>query len=256
MSQLTITQALAELGVTSDTLTAAEKNFLDTQGYLPLPNILSQEQVSTFADRLQAIMDEEGDAAGSEVHQEQGARRLSDLVNKEPMLEICYSHPRVLAAISHVLQNDMKISSLNSRFALPGYGLQPLHADWSDPVPPGEYQVCNSIWLLDDFTEHNGATRVVPGTHRSGSTPPLSMDDPKQDHPDQKLLLAKAGTVVIFNSHTWHGGTLNQSNAPRRALHSYFTRRGNKQQTDQRKYVRPETLNRLSLPIKVLLDIA
>jgi ectoine hydroxylase-related dioxygenase (phytanoyl-CoA dioxygenase family) len=65
-------------------------------------------------------------------------------------------------------------------------------------------------------------------------------------HPDEVLLLAPAGTVVVFNSHLWHGGTLNRSSLPRRAMHSYFTRRANGQQLDQKKYVRPETLARLT----------
>ena len=137
--------------------------------------------------------------------------------------------------------DDLKLSSLNSRAALPGEGLQALHADWSGPVAPGDYQVCNSIWLLDDFTEHNGATRVVPGTHRSGSLPRDAMADPKAAHPHEQKLLAPAGTVVIFNSHVWHGGTLNSTDQPRRALHSYFCRRNQPQQLDQRAYIRPET---------------
>jgi ectoine hydroxylase-related dioxygenase (phytanoyl-CoA dioxygenase family) len=49
--------------------------------------------------------------------------------------------------------------------------------------------------------------------------------DPRAPHPDERLLLAPTGAVVVFNSHTWHGGTLNQSAHPRRAMHSYFCRR-------------------------------
>jgi ectoine hydroxylase-related dioxygenase (phytanoyl-CoA dioxygenase family) len=55
------------------------------------------------------------------------------------------------------------------------------------------------------------------------------------------LLLAPAGTVVVFNSHLWHGRTLNRSSLPRRATHSYFTRRANGQQLDPKKYIRPQT---------------
>ena len=55
--------------------------------------------------RLDELVDEEGGEAGKEVHQEAGATRLSDLVNKDPIFEVCFTHPRVLAAISHVLQD-------------------------------------------------------------------------------------------------------------------------------------------------------
>src|SRR5690242_6293912 len=105
----------------------------------------------------------EGENAGKEVHQESGTARLSNLVDKDPIFRVCFSHPKVLAAVAHVLGGEIKLSSLNSRAALPGKGLQQLHADWGKAVNPGEYQVCNSIWLIDDFTKDNGATRAVPG---------------------------------------------------------------------------------------------
>jgi ectoine hydroxylase-related dioxygenase (phytanoyl-CoA dioxygenase family) len=161
----------------------------------------------------------------------------------------------VLAGIAHVLQGDLKLSSLNSRAALPGEGLQALHADWHGPVEPDAYMVCNSIWLLDDFTEQNGATRVVPGSHRSGKSPRDELPDPRATHPREIKLLAPAGTVVIFNSHVWHGGTLNTTDQRRRALHSYFCRRDQPQQLDQGKYLRPETNARLSPAARFILGL-
>jgi ectoine hydroxylase-related dioxygenase (phytanoyl-CoA dioxygenase family) len=59
----------------------------------------------------------------------------------------------------------------------------------------------------------------------------------------------------VFNSHLWHGGTENRSGRPRRALHSYFTRRGNQQQLDQKKYIRPDTLAGLSPAARFILDV-
>jgi ectoine hydroxylase-related dioxygenase (phytanoyl-CoA dioxygenase family) len=240
-----MTTALRQLGATEDVLDADTRKRLDEDGFAPLPGILNTEQVEAFRVRLAELTAAEGDAAGREVHQEAGTDRLSDLVNKDAMFDVCFTHPVVLAAIHHVL-GDFKLSSLNSRAALPGHGHQPLHADWGEPVDARDYQVCNSIWLLDDFTVENGATRVVPGSHRWGRKPSDLMADPAAAHPDQVPLLAPAGTVVIFNSHVWHGGTLNRSTAPRRALHSYFTRRHQPQQLDQAKYLRPETERRLS----------
>lgn len=247
--------ALAHFGVQADTLSAEEKAFLDQNGYLPLYNVLLPQQVQAIATRLEELAAEEGDKAGLEAHQEAGTTRLANLINKDPLFEVCISHPRLLAGIAHVLKNDFKLSSLNARFALPGEGLQHLHADWGGGVLPGEYEVCNSIWLLDDFTEANGATRVVPGSHNWNKTPKQAMADPKGSHPDEKLLQAPAGTVVIFNSHTWHGGTLNRTDKPRRAMHSYFTRRHNNQQTDQGANLSPETVARLSEEARFILDV-
>lgn len=252
---MTSEEALNALGATPDQLTDKERTFLDEQGYLPLPGILTSDQVQTMRARFDELVAAEGDKAGTEVHQEGGTNRLSDLVNKGECFEVCFTHPKVLAAIRHVLGDALRLSSLNGRAALPGSGLQGLHADWGEAVEPGDYYVCNSIWLLSDFSEANGATRVVPGSNRSGQHPKEVLEDATRPHPDQAVVTAPAGTVVIFNSHTWHGGTLNTTDVPRYGLHSYFTRRDQRQQTDQKKYIRPETYRRLSAAARTILDV-
>lgn len=252
---MTINDALVELGVREDSLSADEKAQLDRDGFLPLYGILDQATVAAMNARLAELLEAEGERAGIEVHQEAGASRLSNLVDKGDIFKVCFTHPRVLAGISHVLQGDLRLSSLNHRAALPGQGLQHLHADWSGATQPGQFFVCNSIWLLDDFTSENGATRVVPGSHNSGKAPSDEMLSPADPHPREQVLVAPAGTVVIFNSHTWHGGTLNKTDKPRRALHSYFARRDQPQQTNQRASLRPETVAHLSEAEQAVLDV-
>ena len=248
-------EALSVLGVQDDTLTDQEKAFLDEQGYLPLHNILSPEQVATLRARYDELVQEEGEDAGKEVHQEEGTNRLADLANKGKIFDVCYTHPRVLAAMKHVLGSNFKLSSLNGRAALPGQGLQGIHADWANAVEPGDYYVCNSIWLLSDFSPANGATRVVPGSHKSRQHPRDVLDDPQKPVPNELILTEKAGTVVIFNSHTWHGGTRNTSSEPRYGLHGYYCRRDQKQQLVQKDYIRPETYNRLNPAARMILDV-
>src|SRR3984885_14745317 len=245
--------ALAQLGVTEQTLDPATRERLDRDGYAPLPAMLTDEQLDRARTLVAELAAAEGDAAGREVHQEAGTDRLADLVNKDPVFEVCFTDPRLLAAVAHVL-GDFKLSSLNSRAAQPGAGLQALHAE-GGPAGLGPYQVCNSIWLLDDFTEENGATRVGPGSHRRTVPVRDELPDPLAAHPDQGTLTAPAGTVIVFNSHLWHGGTRNNTDRPRRALHSYFTRRGNGQQLNQREYIRPETRARLSAAAAFILDV-
>jgi ectoine hydroxylase-related dioxygenase (phytanoyl-CoA dioxygenase family) len=254
---------LSELGVQENTLSPQEKAFLDEQGYLILGQILSPQQLEAIQTRLQEILETEGEKAGAELldskyirhPKEEGADRLADLVNKDPLFDIFYTHPRVLAGVAHVLGPAIKLSSLNYRSALPGYGLQKLHADWHEAVAPSDYKVCNTIWLLDDFMATNGATRLVPGTHKQGLLPQDVLEDPLATHPDEIILEAPAGTVAIFNSHTWHGGTVNRSDKPRRAIHAYFCRRDQPQQVDQKRYIRSETLARISKATRILLDV-
>jgi ectoine hydroxylase-related dioxygenase (phytanoyl-CoA dioxygenase family) len=246
--------ALAGLGVTASSISDQTRERLDRDGYAPLQGVLSGHLLAVMRKRLAELLAAEGDRAGLEVHQEAGTDRLADLVNKDPVFEACFTEPRLLACVAHVL-GEFKLSSLNFRAALPGQGLQALHAEGGPVTDPASYQVCNSIWLLDEFTADNGATRVVPGSHRSGKSPGDVRPDVRGAHPGEVLLLAPAGTVVVFNSHLWHGGTLNHSSSPRRALHAYFTLRGNAQQLDQKKYIRPGTLARLSPAARFILDV-
>jgi hypothetical protein len=246
--------ALRELGVTDETLRKDDKERLDADGFLPLPGILTTPQLEMIRRRLRELSAAEGDQAAHEIHKEAGTDRLADLVNKDPVFDVCFTHPTVLAGIAHVL-TDFTLSSLNSRAALPGCGHQGLHADWGRPFRPGDYQVCNSIWLIDDFTEDNGATRVVPGSHRLGLRPAHVMDRTEDKHPDEIKLLGEAGTVVIINSHLWHSGTTNLTAQPRRSLHSYFCRRGLKQQLDQSAYLREATRDRLTPAARYVLGV-
>ena len=247
--------ALASFGVTNTTLSEADLRRLDERGYLPLPDVMSPKQTATIRRRVEALIAEEGEQAGSEFRQEPGAHRLANLVDKDPLFGICFTHPRVLAAINHVLNGDFKLSSLNSRASLPGEGSQALHIDWSGDVDPDDFQVCNSIWLLVDFSEENGATRLVPGSHMTGQHPNDALADPWAPHPDEVLLTGTAGTVVIFNSHLWHGGTVNRTDSPRYTLHSYFTRRHNPQQVNQQAFLSEATVTGLSPAARYILDV-
>lgn len=253
---------LETLGAADSLLTPEEKGFLDTNGYLSLGPLLSGPVLDALNRRCAALLASEGERSGNELYESQnirhnkeaGADRLADLVNKGDIFDLLYTHPRFLTAVRHVLGNELRLSSLNYRAAKPGQGLQKLHADWKTAVTPGAYQVCNSIWLLDDFTKANGATRLVAGTHRNGTMPEEALDDPMQPHPDEILIEAPAGTVVVFNSHVWHGGTTNRTGMPRRAIHSYFCRRDQPQQTNQRDYIRQDTLDRIRPEARWLLD--
>ena len=112
-------------------LTKQEIEFLNTNGYLNLGQLLSQEQVKQINDRLAELMQTEGDNAGSELAdskyirhpKEEGADRLADLVNKGDVFDIFYTHMRVLAGIEAVLGQAYKLSSLNSNSRFFGVGL-------------------------------------------------------------------------------------------------------------------------------------
>jgi ectoine hydroxylase-related dioxygenase (phytanoyl-CoA dioxygenase family) len=219
-------------------VTDADRRQLDEHGYLVLPGLMPPELLARVQERVEELFAEEGERAGSEFKTEPGARRLANLVNKGRIFEDVILTPAVLEAMEHVIGEQFKLSSLNVRSADPFSPCdQPLHADSGAIADEQGYWVCNSVWMLDDFTPDNGATRMVPGSHRWNRLPPPGM---YETHPEQQLVLGKAGDVVIMNAHMWHGGTANRTAQPRRAMHVYYTRWDKPQQQWQRKWLSEE----------------
>lgn len=255
-----IDDALAQLQVSDTALTPAQYKQLDDNGFLEIPNVLGADWLYDLRSRTTELQQTEAGAAGNEAGGNGaaaaflGSAFLADLVNKGEMFERMLREPRVLAAVHHVL-GDFRVNSLNFRAALPGQGNQNLHSDTGNPGAGGPYQLCNSMWMLDDFTTDNGATKVVPGTHLSDTIPGEAMDDPSAVHPDQILATGKAGTVLVFNAHLWHGGSTNHTNRPRRGLTLSFCAPGADQQTNQAEYIRKKVYDRLSPAERFLLNV-
>ena len=247
---------LLKRGLEPRPLTYAQRAALDTDGFIVLEDIISPEWLAGLRRAFDVIYDGEGDKAGEEVAQMEGVRRLADLVNKGPVFDEVYLQPDLLTAVFHVLRRPFKLHSLNGHDPLPGSGLQILHADWGQPASPGgPYHVVNSMWMLDDFTRVNGATRCVPGSHLKPGRVTDYVSDRMADHSDQVHLTGRAGSVAVFNGSLWHSSYINRSDAPRRALHCAFIAREHPQQTNQREYLRPETAQRLSPLARYILDV-
>ena len=207
-------------------------------------------------ERILELFVSEGAQAGSEFRPEAHAHRLANLVDKGEVFRRAIVAPAVLDGVKHVLGPAMKLSSLNARSADPNADAgQPLHVDMAAIPDARGYWVCNTIWMLDDFTPENGATRLVPGSHKWGQRPQDVLSDPAAPHPDEILLTGPAGGVVVMNAHLWHGGTANRTARPRLAMHAFYCRRDKPQQQYQKQLLRPEVQTALTPELRDLLAI-
>jgi ectoine hydroxylase-related dioxygenase (phytanoyl-CoA dioxygenase family) len=114
-------------------------------------------------------------------------------------------HPAVLPVVEGVLDPGCLVSSLSSIAIGPGETAQPIHAD-DQLMPlakPHAPTVCNTMWALTDFTEDNGATRVIPGSHLAASSPDYGA--PYESVP----AVMQAGSVLVWHGSLWHGGGAN-----------------------------------------------
>jgi len=229
---------------------------LDEDGYVRLEGFISPDRRRRLVERIDALFAAEGDAAGAEFRQEPGARRLANLADKGAVFLDCVVDETVGAYLAHVLGPRFKLSSLNARSANPHSAeSQPLHVDAGALPDQAGYWVCNTVWLLDDFTTENGALRVVPGTHRSGQRPQDVLTDAEATHVEEVLVTGRAGDLVVMNSHLWHGGTANRTDRRRLALHAFYCRWDKPQQQYQKALLRPETVAALSPAARAMLAL-
>jgi len=250
-------RAFAELVSSWPRLSASAKNELDRRGYTAIEGLVPPQQIAELKGLFEERIEEEALLAGIEP----GCLRLSNCVNKgENFLRAIFYTP-VLGAAAAIIRRPFKLHGYNARNPLLRGGGQALHRD-IDTGPQlegrttnGSSDLINALWILDDFTESNGPTRVIPGSHLHSRDIHQEMADPMQRHPEEELLIAPAGTIVIINGALWHSGTENISGAPRRALHISFVERHFPQQVEQRTHIENRTFLALSAVERFLLDV-
>jgi ectoine hydroxylase-related dioxygenase (phytanoyl-CoA dioxygenase family) len=133
-------------------------------------------------------------------------RRIYALFRKTRGFDELAIHPLVLGALDHVLGPHHQLSGPVGIDIGPGESAQGLHRD--DVVYPLGWPhpqvVLNTMWALDDFTEENGATLVVPGSHRTGP-------DERPDDAAAVPATMPAGSVMFYVGTVWHGGGANRT---------------------------------------------
>jgi ectoine hydroxylase-related dioxygenase (phytanoyl-CoA dioxygenase family) len=189
---------------------------LEINGYAVLPEILSDDECDLFS----RLLDESWNRS-ERILLENGVRFLPNALHFSPLFERFVLEPTVLAAVRSVLGPEIQLNLINGRLPDPGSGLQPLHDLARRRGRP--FEKCSTIWCIDEFTEFNGAPRVLPGSHLSAEPFLSRCVDPTLPHPDEVHVVAPRGAVVVHNSHLLHGGTLNRSDRPRRSVLSAFT---------------------------------
>lgn len=229
---------------------------LALDGYALLPSIIPDDLLVRLRAAIEHQFELEGEDAGAEFKREPGCRRLANLVGKADVFRECLLFAPVLDAARAVLGDQFKLSSLNVRSVNPNSDVkQPLHADGGAIADQHGFWVFNTIWMLDELTADNGPIRVVPGSHCWASLPADVLPDPLEDHSRQRIVTAPAGSILLLNAHTWHGGLANRTARDRVTLHMFFTRRDKPQQQYQKQLVPREVQQALCPSLRELLAL-
>jgi ectoine hydroxylase-related dioxygenase (phytanoyl-CoA dioxygenase family) len=157
-------------------------------------------------------------------------------------------HASVLPVVEEVLDTGCLISSLSSIAIDPGEIAQPIHADDMviPLVKPHIPIVCNSMWALTDFTEANGATRLVAGSHLK--------DNPVYGGTyDSVPGEMKKGSVLIWDGSLWHGGGANTTDKRRTGIAMNYCAGFIRQQENQQLGLKPDLVKTFSPRLQELV---
>jgi ectoine hydroxylase-related dioxygenase (phytanoyl-CoA dioxygenase family) len=184
---------------------------IERDGFTIVEDAFSKDEAGALLDDLARLERELGIQFASNDFEGRRTRRIYNLLAHGRLYEAIPVHPKVLPIVDGVLDPGCLVSSLSSIAIHPGESAQPIHADDQlVPLPkPHVPIVCNTMWALTDFTERNGATRIIPGTHESDRSP-----DYGRAYDSIPAEMAQ-GSVLIWHGSLWHGGGANRSDAVR-----------------------------------------
>jgi len=234
------------MALTTDEIVAR----VERDGVCVIENFMSDGLLARIRHCVDELNAGERRAGNAFLESEGVNQRVFNLVNKGEVFEEIVQHPEVMAVMNKLLGGDFILSGFSSNTTAPGGEEMALHSD-SGYVPPPhpEYLLsANAVWLIDAFTDENGGTRYVPGSHKLRTNP-----EPGKNY-DTIPIVGPAGSVAILHGYTWHKTGANVSrDGIRRALFGYYVRPFLRVQENHLVSVREEVWRRASPTLRHLL---
>ena len=219
------------------------------QGYTIVPDAIDLDMVDALATDLSRLEDSLGVTPATNSFEGSSTWRIYNLLAHGDLYEQIPVHPRVLPIVEGVLDHGCLVSSLSSIAIGPGETAQPIHADDQlIPIPkPHPPTVCNTMWALTDFTEANGATRIIPGSHLADHSPNYGQ------HYDSIPAEMPKGSVLVWHGSLWHGGGANTTDERRVGIAMNYCAGYIRQQENQQLGIPVETARRFSPRLRELV---
>jgi ectoine hydroxylase-related dioxygenase (phytanoyl-CoA dioxygenase family) len=176
-------------------------------GYTLLPDVIESDLVGEIDEKLLQLENDLRIVPADNLFEGIHTTRIYNLLVHGSTFEKIPAHPNVLPVVEGVLDPGLLISSLSSIAIGPDEQAQPIHAD-DQLIPltrPHVPIICNTMWAITDFTEENGATRLIPGSHRRAEAP-----NPLERYESIAAEMSK-GSVLVWVGSLWHGGGANMT---------------------------------------------
>jgi ectoine hydroxylase-related dioxygenase (phytanoyl-CoA dioxygenase family) len=202
-------------------LTELTNEIIEGNGYVMLPGLLSSPEATEARNLILELAQQEKKEGKLVVHQK--TERLYGLLYKGDIFAKLVQNKSILRIIKAILGEDVILGGLSAHILYPNAKRMGVHVDypyWAMPAPFPQYPILEIqvIWMIDDFTEDNGAPLFAAGTQNLATIPDAS----KFEQTAQKIT-GKAGTAILSHGLCWHDTSVNNSDRPRISLLGNYT---------------------------------
>lgn len=181
---------------------------VEQNGYVIIEDVITPELLQQTKDICYPLLEK----TGRNSFEGAKTQRIYSVIAKTMACNHFVDHPLAMALLDRVLSPGYLLSQLQVINILPGEAQQPMHTDdafYPNPRPRPALGAA-TIFAIDDFTEANGATAVIPGSHQWGDEMPAIENDTRQIP-----AVMPAGSMLFFLGTTWHSGGENRSDSAR-----------------------------------------
>ncbi|HEY1075430.1 MAG TPA: phytanoyl-CoA dioxygenase family protein [Fontimonas sp.] len=240
---------------------------LNDDGYLIFPSLLAP----AFVERIRAALAPHLRSLHLGRNDFEGFRteRVYALLAKSPVFAELVSHPLVMDLCEAVLGPGFLLSACLAINLHPGETPQALHFDdgfYTVPRPRPSYSL-STFWAIDPFTADNGATEIIPRSHRWGDERPhensvksvvgildeVGRQTPEEHHPALQPAIMPSGSLMVCLGTLWHRGGGNRSAQPRLGITPQYSIAWARQQENMTLAVPPQIAAAYSPRVQALL---
>ena len=192
------------------------EQLIDGPGFVLIPNLMTASEAAEARSR---VLELAGSASASELGKHRaGQQHVRGLLAHGEIFERIVQHPALIEITEAMLGDDMTLGAYSARILHPGATEMGVHIDYPYWAMRGPFTLrpplmVQVIWMLQDFTEHNGATLVAPRSQLQCARP-----NREQFAREAIKITGAAGDAIISHGLLWHDTSPNRGEEPRVAV--------------------------------------